>query len=145
MQLVTAFIIHYDVLFLFIDNHRHFIFIVGDVESDIQATQLIGNCLTSEKTLQTYPTIDAICRVANSNMKMASSAQSNVIEAVKFLFGGCDYASKAHLYFTFAIYSKKMPAVLKTIPPIIFPRDLYYEFENSILFTPKPPKIELPM
>jgi hypothetical protein len=62
-----------------------------------------------------------------------NSAQSNVIEAVKFLFAGCDDASKAHRYFTFASYSKKTPTVLETIPPSIFPTDLL-EFENSILF-----------
>jgi hypothetical protein len=62
-----------------------------------------------------------------------NSAQSNVIEAVKFLFAGCDDASKAHRYFTFASYSKKTPTDLETIPPSIFPTDLL-EFENSILF-----------
>jgi hypothetical protein len=138
-KLVTAYTIHYvdgmsvPYSLTIIDTPGY----VGDVESDIQATQLIANFLTHEKSRQTYPTIDAICLVANSNMKIASSAQSNVIEAVKFLFAGCDYASKAHWCCTFASNCKKTPAVLETIPPSIFPTDLHYEFENSILFAPK--------
>jgi hypothetical protein len=83
-QLVTAYIIRYvDGMFVpysltIIDTPGY----VGDVELDIQATQLIANFLTHEKTRQRYPTIDAICLVANSNMKMFNSAQSNIIEAV---------------------------------------------------------------
>lgn len=109
----------------------------GDVESDIQTTQLIANFLTHEKSRQTYQTIDAICLVADSTQKIACSAQGNVIEVVKFLFAGCDYASKVHWYCTFASNPKKSPAVLETISPHIFPTSLHYEFENSILFAPK--------
>lgn len=138
-KLVTAYTIHY------VDGMSipHSLTIIdtpgynGDVESDIETTQLIVGFLTHPNSRQIFRTIDAICVVANSTQKIASTAQDNVIEAVKFLFGDCDYARKVHWYCTFASNPKKSPCVLETIPSCIFPTDVHYEFENSILFAPK--------
>lgn len=109
----------------------------GNVGSDAKTTENIAEFFSHPNSLITWDIVDAICLVANSTEKLANPGQESFIEAVDSLFGPGDYGSKIHWFCTFANDLKKLPTVLETIPPSKIPTDVYYQFDNAVLYANK--------